>query len=326
MILLPIVITMVFLVIHAALVYHGRSVVAAAAEDAARAAQVEASTAADGRSVAFTVLAGSDRLLPNPSVIVERSPNRVSVTVSAAVSGPIPWLHPTVTASAGDEVGASCRKATGDTAAPGRPWIGGDQRRPVDAGGPGPAGLRRAGGPGRRRPPGRRVGPRGPRARAASLRQAGPAAEADALDAARATLRSAGLECASTSVSVDLGRGAPRGAITATVTCQARLADLVDLALPGEKAITATGSRQSMCTGAEHERTAIQWRQRDRQRPDPGRHDGRHDPGRRHGLRRQPGPGRPPGGGRCRQPGGAGRGAGHRRGIGPGRCRSGRPC
>ena len=76
-------------------------------------------------------------------------------------------------------------------------------------------------------------------ARAASLRQAGPAAESDALDAAQVTLRSAGLECASTSVSVDLGRGAPGGAITATVTCQARLADLVDLALPGETAIPA---------------------------------------------------------------------------------------
>ena len=104
MILLPIVITMVFLVIHAALVYHGRSVVAAAAEDAARAAQVEGGTAADGRSVAFAVLAGSDRLLPDPSVSVERGPDRVAVTVSAAVSGPIPWLHPTVTASAGGAV------------------------------------------------------------------------------------------------------------------------------------------------------------------------------------------------------------------------------
>ena len=102
--LLPVVVTMVFLVIHAALVYHARSVVAAAAEDAARVAQAEGGTAARGRAVAGEVLRGSDGLLPAPSVHVERSATTVTVTVSGQVRGPIPWLRPTVTASAGGPV------------------------------------------------------------------------------------------------------------------------------------------------------------------------------------------------------------------------------
>jgi Flp pilus assembly protein TadG len=103
-ILLPVVVTMVFLVIQAALVFHARSIVAAAAEDAARAAQMEQGTAADGRAVAQSILAGSAGLIPAPTVTIERSATSVSVTVSATVRGPIPWLHPTVTAGAGGPV------------------------------------------------------------------------------------------------------------------------------------------------------------------------------------------------------------------------------
>ena len=104
MLLLPVVVTMVFLVIHAALVYHARSVVAAAAEDAARAAQAEGGTTVGGRAVAAEVLRGSDGLLPAPSVQVDRSETTVTVTVSGQVRGPIPWLRPTVTASAGGPI------------------------------------------------------------------------------------------------------------------------------------------------------------------------------------------------------------------------------
>jgi Flp pilus assembly protein TadG len=103
-ILLPLVVTMVFLVIHAALVYHARSMVAAAAEDAARAAQVEGGSAADARAVAGALLEGSASLLPDPVVSVERSATTVSVTVRGTVRGPIPWLHATVSANAGGPV------------------------------------------------------------------------------------------------------------------------------------------------------------------------------------------------------------------------------
>lgn len=103
-ILLPLVVTMVFLVIHAALVYHARSIVAAAAEDAARVAQAEEGSAAEGRAVASALLQGSASLIPDPVVTVERSATAVSVTVRGTVRGPIPWLHATVTGSAGGPV------------------------------------------------------------------------------------------------------------------------------------------------------------------------------------------------------------------------------
>jgi hypothetical protein len=65
---------------------------------------VEDGTAAAGRAVAEQVLRGSDGLLPAPSVQIERSATTVTVTVSGQVRGPIPWLRPTVTASAGGPV------------------------------------------------------------------------------------------------------------------------------------------------------------------------------------------------------------------------------
>jgi Flp pilus assembly protein TadG len=80
-------------------------------------------------------------------------------------------------------------------------------------------------------------------ARAASLRQAGSAAAVqDARAAAAATLRSAGLECASTDVSVDPSRREPGGAMTATVSCVVRLADLTDIGLPGRRTVSATAA------------------------------------------------------------------------------------
>ena len=103
-ILLPLVVTMVFLVIHAALVYHARTLVAAAAEDAARAAQLEQGSVAEGRAVAGAVLAGSSRLIPTTDIRIERSSTTVAVTIRATVRGAIPWLHATVTASAGGPV------------------------------------------------------------------------------------------------------------------------------------------------------------------------------------------------------------------------------
>jgi Flp pilus assembly protein TadG len=103
-ILLPVVVTMVFLVIQAALVYHARSIVAAAAQDGARAAQAEGGTAADARAVAAAVLDGSTGLIPAPLITVEQTATDVEVTVWAAVRGPIPWLRATVRASAGGPV------------------------------------------------------------------------------------------------------------------------------------------------------------------------------------------------------------------------------
>jgi Flp pilus assembly protein TadG len=82
-------------------------------------------------------------------------------------------------------------------------------------------------------------------ARAASLRQSPTAMVADARTAAETTLRNAGMSCGSTAVDVaTAGAGGifTTGVVTATVSCQVALADLVDLALPGQKTITARAS------------------------------------------------------------------------------------
>jgi hypothetical protein len=77
-------------------------------------------------------------------------------------------------------------------------------------------------------------------ARAASLRQGPAAMVADARAAAETTLRDAGMACSSTAV--ELASAGAGGAVTATVSCQVALADLADLALPGQKTITARAS------------------------------------------------------------------------------------
>jgi Flp pilus assembly protein TadG len=75
-------------------------------------------------------------------------------------------------------------------------------------------------------------------ARAASLRQGGPVADAEAQRAADETLRSAGIECTSTSVRTAFGPTE----VTATVSCAVKISDLVDLALPGQAMISASAS------------------------------------------------------------------------------------
>jgi Flp pilus assembly protein TadG len=75
-------------------------------------------------------------------------------------------------------------------------------------------------------------------ARAASLRQGGGVADADARRAAEETLRGAGIECTSTSVETAVGPAE----VTATVSCAVKVSDLVDLALPGQTTITASVS------------------------------------------------------------------------------------
>jgi Flp pilus assembly protein TadG len=80
-------------------------------------------------------------------------------------------------------------------------------------------------------------------ARAASLRQGGSsAAVQDAHTAAAATLRSAGLECVSTAVRVDVSGRGSGGAVTATVSCVVRLSDLADVGIPGQRTVTATAA------------------------------------------------------------------------------------
>ena len=76
--------------------------------------------------------------------------------------------------------------------------------------------------------------------RIGTARQSAAAMVADARAAAESTLRGAGMACASTAV--ELTTASAGGTVMATVSCQVALADLVDLALPGQKTITARAS------------------------------------------------------------------------------------
>jgi Flp pilus assembly protein TadG len=80
-------------------------------------------------------------------------------------------------------------------------------------------------------------------ARQASLAVSPAAARQAAVSTARAALRSDGLQC-HPSVAVDLsGFAAPLGrpaAVSATVTCTVRLADLLVPGLPGSRTLTST--------------------------------------------------------------------------------------
>ena len=97
-ILIPVVLALVMVVIQAALVFHARSIVTAAATDAARAAQANGGTTTDGRVVAAQLLDGSARLLEYTNVTVERAGDRVVVHVDAHVTSLIPGWSPSVSA------------------------------------------------------------------------------------------------------------------------------------------------------------------------------------------------------------------------------------
>jgi Flp pilus assembly protein TadG len=84
LIVFPAVILAFYFAIHAALVFHGRSVVAAAAQDGLRAAQIEHGTEADGVAAANATLALSPGLT-NQSVEVIQGDDTVVVKVSAEV-------------------------------------------------------------------------------------------------------------------------------------------------------------------------------------------------------------------------------------------------
>ncbi len=78
---------LLYICIHGALVFHGQSVVSAAAQDALRAAQLEGGTEADGHQAANTTLAHFDGLT-NVTVTVSQGEDVVEVAVTATVETP----------------------------------------------------------------------------------------------------------------------------------------------------------------------------------------------------------------------------------------------
>lgn len=81
-------------------------------------------------------------------------------------------------------------------------------------------------------------------ARIASVERNPNLAQAAATDAARAALKSGGLACAAVTVTVNTdGLSTPLGqpsTVTATVSCQVKLAELAFPGVPGDRAVTAS--------------------------------------------------------------------------------------
>ncbi len=89
-----------YLTVHVALVFHGRSVVAAAAQDALAAAKLEDGTINDGYAAAHRTLSLSPGLRDvQVNVQYEAGDTRVRVTVSASVETVLVEMRNDVTAT-----------------------------------------------------------------------------------------------------------------------------------------------------------------------------------------------------------------------------------
>lgn len=99
-ILLPALFALMFFGMQVALLYQGRTVALAAAQEGARAAAAEHGTAADGIGAAGSFVAASTAGLSNTTVSGTRSATRATVTVTATTLSVIPGWAPTITQSA----------------------------------------------------------------------------------------------------------------------------------------------------------------------------------------------------------------------------------
>lgn len=100
--LLPVLFTVMFLGMQAALFYHARSVAIAAAQEGARASSVEDGTGRAGAEAAasFVAAAGGDDALKSARVSSSRTAEAVTVTVTGTSLSVIPGWSPVVRQSA----------------------------------------------------------------------------------------------------------------------------------------------------------------------------------------------------------------------------------
>ena len=100
-VIMPAVMLLIMLVIQFALYYHGANVATAAAQDAVRAARVEAGSVGAGRNRADALLARSGSgTLQGAQVSVSRDGRRVHVEVAGEVASVIPGVHLHITRNA----------------------------------------------------------------------------------------------------------------------------------------------------------------------------------------------------------------------------------
>lgn len=96
----PIMVFMVMLVIQMGLYFHARSVMSAAAQDAARTAQHDNGSVADAYLAADQILAGSGSLVRNQSVAVNQTETEVTVTIAGEVTSLVPFWQAQVSVAA----------------------------------------------------------------------------------------------------------------------------------------------------------------------------------------------------------------------------------
>jgi Flp pilus assembly protein TadG len=101
-ILMPVLFSVMFLGLQAALFYHARTVAITAAQEGARATGAETGSASDGirAATSFIAAAGGPDVFENSSVSGSRSATQATVTVRGATLSVIPGWHPMVQQSA----------------------------------------------------------------------------------------------------------------------------------------------------------------------------------------------------------------------------------
>lgn len=98
--LMPALFTLMFLGVQAALIYQGRTIALAAAQEGAREAASENGTAATGREQAITFVAATTAGLHNTTVTASRTTTTATVTVTTHTTSVLPGWTPQIKQSA----------------------------------------------------------------------------------------------------------------------------------------------------------------------------------------------------------------------------------
>ena len=99
---MPVLFTLMFLGMQAAMIYHGRTVAIAAAQEGARAAAAQNASAEAGQSAAaaFVAAAGGEGTLRSVTVTSNRTATTATVVVTGTTLSVIPGWTPSITQSA----------------------------------------------------------------------------------------------------------------------------------------------------------------------------------------------------------------------------------